>query len=81
MPQIEAMKLGGKGKGKKKELPKLIDDTNNKRPKAINMLFSMVNKGYQLYYIVTDFCKKIMWFGSCVGLMYFFPIFMEYMGE
>ena len=75
------MKLGGKGKAKKNELPKLVDDSNKKNPKGLNIIYKAINRGYWLFFIVRNFCKKIMWFTSCFGLMYFFPIALEYMGE
>ena len=66
----------GKKKTKKQELPKLIDDNNGKI-----MWRVMINRSYQLYYIINNFFKKMLWFGSCLSLMYFFPMAIEYMGE
>ena len=75
-PPLPQMTLG-KGKGKaKKELPKIIDDNNGK-----NILKAGVNKMYQLYYITTNFCKSVLWFGSCMSFMYLFPMAIEYMQE
>ena len=81
MPPIEGLKLGQKGKGKKSELPKLVDDCNKKNSKGLNIIYGFINRGYQLYFIVSNFCKRIMWWGSCVSLMYMFPMAIEYMSE
>ena len=70
------MELGKKKGAKKSELPKILDDNNGKNKAKL-----MVNKGYQLYYIVTSFVKKGLWFGSCMTLMFLFPMVIEYMGE
>ena len=70
------MQLGKKKGAKKSELPKIVDDNNGK-----NILKLAVNRSYQLYYIVTKFCKNIMWFGSCFSFMYLLPMAMEYMQE
>ena len=74
-PPVPQMELG-KGKGKVKELPKLFDDNNGK-----HLVKSVLNKGYQLYFIVKSFCLKLLWFGSCMGLMFLFPMGIEYMSE
>ena len=75
VPPMPQMQLG-KGKKGKKELPKLIDDNNGK-----NLLKLAVNRGYQLYYIVTNFCKSAMWFTTCFSFMYLLPMAIEYMQE
>ena len=74
-PGFEPMDLG-KNPIKKEQLPKLIDDSKNK-----SILVTMVNKTYQLFFIVRSFLKRIMWCSSCIGLMYLFPISLEYMAE
>ena len=75
-PPIDPISLGKKSGAKKEKLPNLVDDNNGKSlPRLV------VNKTYHLYLIVTNFCKKALWFGSCLGLMYFFPMMIEYMGE
>ena len=70
------MQLGKKKGAKKSDLPKIIDDNNGK-----NKMKLMVNRGYQLYYIVSSFCKKGLWFMSCLTFMYLFPVALEYMHE
>ncbi len=75
-PAIEPMTLGQK-KAKKESLPKLIQEAPGKK----NILVSAVNNVYGLFFIVRSFCKKAMWFGSCMGLMYLFPALIEYTTE
>ena len=36
-------------------------------------MHSAANVGYTLYMIVTDFSKKIIWFGTCFAFMYVLP--------
>ena len=75
-PPMEPLSLG-QNKGKKTNaIPKLIDDSIHP-----TLLKSIVNKSYQLFFITRSFCKKIMWFGSCFGLMFMFPMMIEYMSE
>ena len=70
--------LGQKKGGPKNTLPKLFADVPGKK---LPFWKIFINKGYGLFFIVTDFCKKVLWFGSCIGLMYLFPMMIEYMGE
>ena len=72
---MEPLSLGQK-KPKKEALPKLIDDSKRK-----NVLVTAVNNVYGLFFIVRNFCKKFLWFGSCMGLMYLFPMMIEYTSE
>ena len=37
--------------------------------------------GYTLFMIVKDFSGKFLWFGSCIGLMYIFPMSFEMFNE
>ena len=37
----------------------------------------MINGFYGVFMIVKDFSFKILWFGSCVGLMFIFPMSFE----
>ena len=75
-PQVPQMQLGKGKKTAKKELPKIIDGNNGK-----NIMKLCINRGYQLYYIVTNFAKTICWFTSCMSFMYLFPVAIEYMQE
>ena len=36
-------------------------------------LHKIVNHSYNLFMIVTDFTKKILWFGTCFAFMFVFP--------
>ena len=36
-------------------------------------MHNVANVGYTLYMIVTDFSKKIIWFGTCFAFMYVLP--------
>ena len=40
-----------------------------------------INHMYHLYQITTMFAKKTLWVFSVLGLMYGFPMMIEYMGE
>lgn len=37
--------------------------------------------GYSLYMIVKDFSGKLLWYGSCLGLMFVFPMSFEMFNE
>ena len=70
----------GQKRSKKATIPKLIEETatNNKIGK---MLLQTVNRGYALFYIVRKFCKSSLWMLSCFGLMFMFPMMIEYTNE
>ena len=70
--------LGQKKGTKKSSLPKIYEEVPGVKLPFWKII---INRGYGLYFIVTDFCKKVLWFGSCIGLMYLFPMMLEYMGE
>ena len=42
-----------------------------------NVFHRVVNIGYNLWMIVTDFSKRILWFGSCALFMFAFPMAFE----
>ena len=63
-------------KKKTTAIPKLLNDKGGK-----NYLYAFINRGYSLYFIVNNFCRKALWVGSCFALMYLFPIGLEYMSE
>ena len=68
------------GLGKKRKatrvVEKLIDDNNGK-------IFwkRYVNNFYHLFVITREKVKKTLWFVSCLGLMYGFPMALEYFSE
>ena len=37
--------------------------------------------GYSLVMIVKDFTGKLLWYGSCLGLMFVFPMSFEMFNE
>ena len=37
----------------------------------------IVNFGYNMFMIVKDFTGKLLWFGSCFGFMFLFPMTFE----
>ena len=37
------------------------------------ILHKVANFGYNVFMIVTDFTKKIVWFGTCFAFMFVFP--------
>ena len=56
-------------KGKKSApIPKLIKNDKG------NKLYQGINGIYKLFYIIKTFSGKILWYGSCMGLMYLLPI-------
>ena len=57
-----------KEKKKPKAIPKLIQNDKNSR------LYRGINVAYGLFYIIKTFSGKILWFGSCVALMYLLPL-------
>ena len=75
MPQggPEPLKLQKK---KPKVLPKLLDDKNGKY-----LPYLFINRGYQFYILCRDWTKSGLWMLSCFGLMFMFPMALEYMGE
>ena len=42
-----------------------------------NIFHRVVNTGYNLFMIVTDFSKKLLWFGSCAAFMFLLPMGFE----
>ena len=69
----------GQKRNKKVTIPKLIEtETNNKIGK---MMFNTINRGYALFFIVRKFCKSTLWVMSCFGLMFLFPMMIEYTNE
>ena len=46
-----------------------------------NYLYKFINMGYSLFMIVKDFSFRMLWFGSCVGLMFVFPMSFEMFNE
>ena len=41
----------------------------------------LINRCYGTYFVITSWTKKVLWFCSCMGLMFVFPMAIEYMGE
>ena len=56
-------------------VPKLIQNDKNSR------IYRFINYGYGFLFIVWNFGKKALWFGSCITFMFLLPmgfeIFME----
>ena len=46
-----------------------------------NFIYRMINGFYGVFMIVKDFGFKLLWFGSCVGLMFLFPMSFEMFNE
>ena len=46
-----------------------------------NFLYRMINGGYSMFMIVKDFTFRFLWIGSCVGLMFLFPMSFEMFNE
>ena len=53
---------------KAKPIPKLIKNDKG------NKVYQGINTVYKLFYIVRMFTGKLLWWSSCVGLMYLLPI-------
>ena len=68
----------GLGKKRKsvRQLEKIVDDNNGKIlwKKSINIM-------WHYYTIGRDYTKRTLWFFSCLGVMYGFPMALEYMSE
>ena len=65
----------GAGK-KKKEQPKLIDDNNGQFK-----FYWMINRFYGIWFKAKSYCLSSMWYISCLGLMWAFPVAIENMME
>ena len=74
-PQQKPHGLGKKRKAAR-QLEKIIDDNNGKIlwKKSINIM-------WHYYTIGRDYTKRTLWFMSCLGVMYGFPMALEYMSE
>lgn len=60
---------------KKDKIPKLIQNDSK------NKFYKLINKTYQLFFIVNSFVRKLLWFGSCIAFMYVMPISFEIFSE
>jgi hypothetical protein len=60
---------------KKEKIPKLIQNDSK------NKFYKLINKTYQLFFIVNSFVRKLLWFGSCIAFMYIMPISFEVFSE
>ena len=73
-PGMPQMQLGKKKA--KAGLPTLVNEKG-----TFLMGRKIINKFYQVYYITKTFCGQLLWFGSCLGLMFLFPFALEQMSE
>ena len=64
-----------KRKGKK-EGPKLLDDNNGKFK-----FYWMINRFYGIWFKAKSYCMSSLWYISCLGLMWAFPVAIENMLE
>ena len=80
MSTAEAVAGTGVDKNKRKSQYNLKDICEKETLKKYFFL-SPINRMYHLYQITTMFAKKTLWVLSCLGLMYGFPMMLEYMGE
>ena len=64
------------GKKKKKESPKLIDDNNGQFK-----FYWMVNRFYGIWFKTKSYALSSLWYISCLGLMWAFPVAIENMLE
>ena len=53
---------------KSKVIPKLIANERNSR------VIKSINHCYKLFFIVRRFTGKLLWFGSCVVILYLLPL-------
>lgn len=44
-------------------------------------MYKVINHGYTFFMIIQNFTKKVLWFGSCAGLLFLFPFALESMNE
>ena len=71
-----------KGKGKAGPLSKygklLEDDEDCVLPTIFGRIIAKsVNLGYNIFMMVNGFSRKLLWFGSCIGFMWIFPVTFE----
>lgn len=65
----------GAKKKKEDQIGKLIQNDKN------NKFYQFINASYKLFYIVSVFAKKLLWFGSCMAFMYLMPMSFEIFTE
>ena len=69
-----------KPKADPNKVPKLMDPQSQKN-KGMRLIASAVNAVYAVFFITRKFSKNILWVGSCFGLMFLFPMMLEYTAE
>lgn len=52
-------------------VPKLIQNDKS------NIFYRFINYGYGFGFLIWNFGKKLLWFGSCVTFMFFLPMGFE----
>lgn len=46
-----------------------------------NLMYRIINQGYLVFMIVKDFSTRILWVGSCCGMMFMMPLAFELFNE
>ena len=73
-------------KGKSGALSKygkiMEDDEDCVLPTIVGrMMARSINLGYNIFMMVNGFSRKLLWFGSCIGFMWIFPVTFELFQE
>jgi hypothetical protein len=71
-----------KVRGKKKKVAGAIPDKDKFfKNDSSSMFLRMINRFYHIFAIVKRFTFKMLWTGSCIGLMWVMPVMFEVMTE
>ena len=69
-------------RGKKKKAAGAIPDKDKFFKNDTNSMFlRMINRFYHIFAIVKRFSFKMLWTGSCIGLMWVMPVMFEMISE